>query len=107
MILNRIESLLEHTLAAPQSGKRKLIAQWPGTRVLVTAPGVSFVDQPLPHHGERSLICELVRDFARMKDYARKGFQTEVNIPPEAQAAYLALVAGGYVDHLPRQTSRG
>jgi len=92
----------------PQTQLRALAtakAQWKSARVLVTAPEVNFQDQPLPHHDERALICEMVGDFARMEDYARKGFQTEVDLPPETQAAFSALVAAGYVDHLPKATS--
>ncbi|MEM5475755.1 YdcF family protein [Pacificibacter sp. AS14] len=92
----------------PQTQLRALAtakAQWQGVCVSVTAPEVSFLDQQLPHHDERALICEMVGDFARMEDYARKGFQTEVDVPPETQAAFSALVAAGYVDHLPKQTS--
>lgn len=90
----------------PQTQLRTLataMAQWPVIRVSVTAPEISFEEQPLPHHDMRALICEMVGDFARMEDYARRGFQTKVNITPEARAAFHALVADGYVDHLPKQ----
>lgn len=76
--------------------------QWRSVTALVTAPTTPFQAQPLPHHSERALICEMVGDFARMEDYARKRFQVEVNTTKEAQAAFHTLVAAGYVDHLPQ-----
>ena len=91
----------------PQTQLRALAtakARWKSVCVSVTAPEVNFQNQPLPHHDERALICEMVGDTARMEDYARKGFQTEVDLPPEVQAAFSALVTAGYVDHLPKQT---
>lgn len=74
--------------------------QWCSLSASVTAPPTPFPAQPLPHHSERALICEMVGDFARMGDYARQGFQVEVTITEEVQAAFDTLVAAGYVDHL-------
>ncbi|MEE2944886.1 MAG: YdcF family protein [Pseudomonadota bacterium] len=91
----------------PQTQLRALAtakAQWKGTSVSVTAPEIGFQDQPLPHHDERAMICEMVGDFARMEDYARKGFQADVDIPPETRAAFSALVTAGYIDHLPKSS---
>ena len=79
--------------------------QWTRVQAVVTAPATPFQAQPLPHHNERALICEMVGDFARMEDYAHKGFQIEVGIPDGTYAAFRTLVAAGYVEHLPKQTS--
>lgn len=79
--------------------------QWAKVEALVTAPATPFREQPLPHHNKRALICEMVGDFARIENYARKGFQIEVDIPDRTHAAFRTLVAAGFVDHLPKQTS--
>lgn len=75
--------------------------QWPEVESLVTAPNTPFEDQPVPHHGLRALICEMVGDCARIRTYPDLGFQTPVEIPPAVTAAFDQLVAAGFVDHLP------
>ncbi|MEM7302968.1 MAG: YdcF family protein [Pseudomonadota bacterium] len=77
--------------------------QWSDVRSLVTAPDVPFAAQPLPHHDERALICEMVGDVDRMESYAKLGFQTDVDIPKHVRQAYLALIDAGFIDHLPNR----
>ena len=77
--------------------------QWPSVKAMVTAPDTPFQAQPLPHHNERALICEMVGDFERMSSYAKLGFQMEVMMPPDARLAFDTLVEAGFVDHLLRQ----
>ncbi|MEO1678152.1 MAG: YdcF family protein [Pseudomonadota bacterium] len=87
----------------PQTQQRcraTALKQWPGTQALVTAPTTGFDDQPLPHHGERALICEMVGDVERMGAYAELGFQAEVVVPAAVRAAFRTLVDAGYTDHL-------
>ncbi|MBM7066992.1 YdcF family protein [Actibacterium sp. 188UL27-1] len=79
--------------------------QWPDANCLVTAPKHSFDDQPLAHHGYRALVCEMVGDLARMDAYARSGFQTGVSVSTDVRSAFDALVAAGFVDHLPKAPS--
>ncbi|WP_299550252.1 YdcF family protein [uncultured Tateyamaria sp.] len=76
--------------------------QWPGVKSLVTAPDTAFEDQPLPHHDQRALICEMVGDLDRMRTYVTLGFQRHVDVPEPVTQAFDALVAAGYVDHLPQ-----
>lgn len=85
--------------------KATVSKQWQSVEALVTAPETPFEAQPLTHHDECALINEMVGDFARMEDYARKGFQTDVDIPVITRDAFRVLVAAGYDDHLPKQTS--
>ena len=77
------------------------LKQWPEVESMVTAPHTPFEDQPLPHHGLRALICEMVGDLERIRTYPELGFQTPVHIPPSVAAAFGQLVAAGFVDHMP------
>jgi len=81
--------------------KATALRQWPGIAALITAPETLFEAQPLPHHDERALICEMVGDVARMTTYAERGFQMPVDIPAAVQQAFDKLVYAGFVDHLP------
>ncbi|WP_299611761.1 YdcF family protein [uncultured Tateyamaria sp.] len=74
--------------------------QWSNVLARVTAPNTSFEGQPLPHHDERALICEMVGDLDRMQTYATRGFQTEVKVPDAVHRAFDVLVNAGFVDHL-------
>ena len=76
--------------------------QWQKAHIMVTAPNTSFTDQPLPHHNEHALICEMVGDVERLRTYAELGFQTEVKLPDAVCCAFDTLVEAGFVDHLPR-----
>ena len=77
--------------------------QWSGVTALVTAPETPCDAQPLAHHDEHALICEMVGDFQRMNDYARLGFQTEVEVAGHVRRAFETLVSAGFVDHLQRR----
>lgn len=74
--------------------------QWPAVDATVTAPMTAYGHQPLPHHDERALICEMVGDLERMRSYPDRGFQMAVDIPPEVMGAFRRLVDAGFVDHL-------
>jgi len=79
--------------------------QWGSVTALMTAPDTPFEAQPLLHHNERALICEMVGDFERKVTYAKLGFQIEVEIPGHARSAFDALVKAGFVDHLQKRPS--
>jgi hypothetical protein len=79
--------------------------QWLSARALVTAPATALEDQPLPHHGKRALICEMVGDTERMRSYAQLGFQKEVDVPIPVLQAFNVLVEAGFVDHLIQPSS--
>ncbi|MDX8354384.1 YdcF family protein [Cognatiyoonia sp. IB215182] len=81
--------------------KATVLRQWPCVTALITAPATSFDAQPLPHHDERALFCEMVGDVARMKSYAERGFQVPIEIPDAVQSAFDRLVNAGFTDHLP------
>lgn len=87
----------------PQTQRRcraTMQKQWPDVSAMVTAPATGFMDQPIPHHDKRALICEMVGDTQRMTTYAHLGFQTDVVLPAAVTAAFDTLVAAGFVDHL-------
>lgn len=81
--------------------------QWQEVRAAITAPLTTYEDQPLPHHDERALICEMVGDLRRFRPYAELGFQTEVAVPGEVAAAADLLVDAGFTDHLPKKALGG
>ncbi|MEJ6394543.1 YdcF family protein [Gymnodinialimonas sp. 2305UL16-5] len=78
--------------------------QWSDVKAIVTAPHTKFIDQPLAHHNERALICEMVGDLERMNSYAQLGYQTAVDIPDITWKAFEVLVKAGFVDHLQKPT---
>ncbi|QPH56175.1 YdcF family protein [Pontivivens ytuae] len=94
----------------PQTQRRcraTMDRQWPEVRAAITAPLTAYEDQPLPHHDERALICEMVGDLRRFRPYAELGFQTAVAVPDEVAAAADLLVDAGFTDHLPKEALGG
>lgn len=90
----------------PQTQRRCLATvqkQSPDVTAMVTAPVTGFADQPLPHHDQRALMCEMVGDTQRMATYVSIGFQMDVALPATVTAAFDTLVAAGFVDHLQRR----
>jgi uncharacterized SAM-binding protein YcdF (DUF218 family) len=77
---------------------------WPGKDVVVTSPQVSF-DEYLARYSNQSLSPEdvvsiMVGDLQRIREYPRRGFQIEQEIPALVWAAFEELVAAGYDRHL-------
>ena len=77
---------------------------WPGVRVVVTSPQVSF-EEYLKSYSNRALseddvISIMVGDLQRIRLYPEKGFQTRQEIPADVWAAYEELVGAGYDKHL-------
>lgn len=94
----RIRATLQKQWA--QDGVRFLIA--PGDRSLrryldrLTACGVS----------EQEMVSNIVGDFQRMDVYARLGYQTPCEMPPDAWDAFHALVGMGYDRYVIREETR-
>lgn len=76
--------------------------QWPDTQVIVTAPLHSFREQPIPEHGMKDLIEEMVGDIERIRRYPALGYQTAQQEPADVSAAYDLLVRAGYTGHIAR-----
>lgn len=77
---------------------------WPGKRVVVTSPRVSFkaylenfANETLSRH---DVISIMVGDLQRIRVYAERGFQIPQEIPDEVWTAYTQLVKAGYHKYL-------
>lgn len=88
----------------PQTQKRlkaTVTKVWPDIDARITSPKTSLRAQLDSGFGQRALICEMVGDLARLRLYPSLGFQVTVEIPDPVAAAFQALIAAGYIDHLP------
>jgi len=74
--------------------------QWPGVRVIMTAPQTAFEDQPTGVQDERGFFCEMVGDLERIMTYPARGFQVDVDIPDRVMSAFRTLRSAGFTDHL-------
>jgi uncharacterized SAM-binding protein YcdF (DUF218 family) len=77
---------------------------WPGKRVMVTSPRVSF-DAYLARYSNEALTADdvvsiMVGDLQRIRVYPAKGFQVEQEIPADVWEAFCELVSLGYDRHL-------
>lgn len=77
---------------------------WPGKRLMVTSPQVSFDDYLAKYSNETlspdDVVSIMVGDLQRIRLYPAKGFQIEQDIPAGVWAAFEELVAAGYDRHL-------
>ncbi|MFC5412668.1 YdcF family protein [Larkinella bovis] len=77
---------------------------WPEKPVRVTSPQASFEEylDPFsnPDLSPEQVINSMVGDLQRIREYPRKGFQIPQEIPPAVWAAFEALVAAGFDQHL-------
>lgn len=87
----------------PQTQRRVRAAvdrQWPEVEALVTAPQLSFEEQPTKEYPLDMLIHEMVGDLQRILDYPAKGFAVPQQVPDDVMAAWRLLVAAGFDRHL-------
>jgi len=70
--------------------------QWPGCKVTVTSPGLSYDTYPTKSISKDQLINIMVGDLQRIRLYPERGFQIEQTIPREVWDAYFQLVERGY-----------
>jgi uncharacterized SAM-binding protein YcdF (DUF218 family) len=80
---------------------------WPGPRVVVTSPQVSF-EEYLKHYSNSALTEDdvvgiMVGDLQRLRVYPERGFQIPQEIPADVWAAYEELVRAGYDKYLIRR----
>ena len=73
---------------------------WPGKKLLVTSPQISFVQYPTKDIPLEKVINIMTGDLQRIKLYPAKGFQVYQEIPPEVRAAYEKLIQAGFNAHL-------
>lgn len=69
---------------------------WPDKEVLVTSPQVSFLNYATEEIPLEKVINIMAGDLQRIREYPKKGFQTEQYIPDRVWKAYEKLVASGY-----------
>jgi uncharacterized SAM-binding protein YcdF (DUF218 family) len=74
--------------------------RWPELELVVTSPQLSFDDYTSQGISRDDVIHIMVGDLQRLSVYAKKGFSTPQEIPPDVAAAYEGLVAGGYTKRL-------
>lgn len=74
--------------------------QWPGKKLLVTSPLLSFEDYPNDEIPLERVINIMAGDLQRIKEYPAKGFQSPQPIPDDVWAAFEELVALGFDRHL-------
>ena len=74
--------------------------QWPGKKMLVTSPQISFEDYPNEEISLDKVINIMVGDLQRIRVYPEKGFQTYQEIPEHVWDAFEELVRAGYDKHL-------
>jgi uncharacterized SAM-binding protein YcdF (DUF218 family) len=79
---------------------------WPGPRVVVTSPQVSFGEYLSSYSNsaltEDDVVGIMVGDLQRLRVYPGKGFQIPQEIPADVWAAYEELVRAGYDKYLIR-----
>jgi uncharacterized SAM-binding protein YcdF (DUF218 family) len=77
---------------------------WPGKRLMVTSPQVSFDDYLARYSNDTlspdDVVSIMVGDLQRIRLYPARGFQIEQDIPAGVWAAFEELVAAGYDRHL-------
>lgn len=77
---------------------------WPGPRVSVTSPQVSFEEYLKSYSNsaltEDDVVGIMVGDLQRLRVYPEKGFQIPQEIPADVWAAYEELVRAGYDKYL-------
>ena len=69
---------------------------WPGKKVLVTSPQISFEQYPTESISLEKVIQIMVGDLQRIKLYPKKGFQIYQEIPAEVWDAYEQLIRLGF-----------
>lgn len=78
--------------------------QWPGTatpRVITSAidtPFIKYIDDS--RYDLNRTINVMIGDLQRIREYPKRGFQVEQDIPDDVWEAYEALVQRGYTKHL-------
>ena len=71
--------------------------QWPGDiELIVSSPPIVFDDYFTDDLPKDFVINIMVGDLQRIREYPKKGFQIEQDIPGDVWRAYVALVEQGY-----------
>jgi uncharacterized SAM-binding protein YcdF (DUF218 family) len=77
---------------------------WPGKTITVTSPRVAMDDYLRRYSNEAlspdDVICIMVGDLQRIREYPARGFQIPQDIPADVWDAYQQLIRAGYDRHL-------
>jgi len=72
----------------------------PDIELLVTSPDIPLDKYPSDSYPEERFINAMVGDLQRIKEYPKKGFQVEQDIPTDVCEAFEYLVEQGYNQRL-------
>jgi uncharacterized SAM-binding protein YcdF (DUF218 family) len=72
----------------------------PSIELIAASPQISFQKYPNASMSKDQVINSLVGDVQRIKEYPKKGFQIEQEIPKDVWAAYEYLISEGYTERL-------
>ncbi len=72
----------------------------PEVELIVTSPPIPFEKYPDEFSNKEDVIHRMVGDMQRIKEYPKKGFQIEQEIPHDVWEAYEYLVGEGYTERL-------
>jgi len=67
---------------------------------MVTSPNIHFEHYPTKSISKDDVINIMVGDLQRIKEYPKKGFQIEQEIPNDVWQAYKKFIEIGYTKHL-------
>ncbi|MDD5357494.1 MAG: YdcF family protein [Candidatus Pacebacteria bacterium] len=73
---------------------------WPEKDFVISSPSFSFKKFPNKDISKEDTIHLMVGDLERIKEYPKKGFAIEQEIPKDVWGAYEALIKAGYTKHL-------
>ncbi len=73
---------------------------WPEIELIVTSPQISFEEYKKSGYGGEHWMHAMVGDLQRIREYPKKGFQIEQDIPQKVWEAYECLVGLGYTETL-------
>lgn len=79
------------------------VKQWPdeGVEFAVTSPPLGFDEYPNEENPRELVTSIMVGDLVRIREYPKRGFQIEQEIPNEVWEAGQRLIQAGYNKHLP------
>jgi uncharacterized SAM-binding protein YcdF (DUF218 family) len=73
---------------------------WPEVVCVVASPNLSFEEYPSAHHHTDYWLETMVGDLQRIKEYPKRGWQIEQEIPRDVWEAYEHLVTLGYTKYV-------
>jgi len=72
----------------------------PNIELIVASPPITFAQYPIDGRSRDQTIDSMVGDLQRIREYPKKGFQIEQDIPDDVWKAYEYLIKEGYTGRL-------